>query len=66
MTAKTLRPIIAKNVELASMLMTDESVVYPGIGKKFANHGSVNHSAGEYARLEGSFTSTRLRTFSAS
>ena len=52
-TAKTLRPIIAKNVELASMLMTDESVVYPGIGKKFANHGSVNHSAGEYARLGG-------------
>lgn len=52
-TAKTLMPIIAKNVELASMLMTDESVVYPSIGKKFANHGTVNHSADEYARLGG-------------
>ncbi len=52
-TAKTVRPIIAKNVELASMLMTDESVIYPKIGAKFANHESVNHSANEYARLGG-------------
>jgi transposase-like protein len=52
-TAKTVKPIIAKNVELASMLMTDESVIYPKIGAKFANHGTVNHSANEYARLGG-------------
>jgi transposase-like protein len=52
-TAKTVKPIIAKNVELASMLMTDESVIYPKIGAKFANHGTVNHSASEYARLGG-------------
>lgn len=52
-TATTLRPIIAKNVGLASMLMTDESVVYPSIGKDYANHGTVNHSANEYARLGG-------------
>jgi hypothetical protein len=52
-TATTLRPIIAKNVQLASMLMTYESAVYPSIGKNFANHGTVNHSANEYARLGG-------------
>lgn len=52
-TATTLRPIIAKNVGLASMLMTDESTVYPSIGKDYANHGTVNHSANEYARLGG-------------
>ncbi|HLH12438.1 MAG TPA: IS1595 family transposase [Methylovirgula sp.] len=52
-TATTLRPIIAKNVQMASMLMTDESTVYPSIGKDFANHGAVNHSANEYARLGG-------------
>ncbi|MGA3303873.1 MAG: IS1595 family transposase [Methylovirgula sp.] len=52
-TAKTIRPLIAKNVALASMLMTDESKLYVTIGKKFANHGSVNHSADEYARLGG-------------
>ncbi len=52
-TAKTVKPIIAKNVELASMLMTDESLIYPKIAAKFANHGTVNHSASEYARLGG-------------
>ncbi len=52
-TAKTLKPIIAKNVELASVLMTDEAPVYKGMGRKFANHLSVNHSANEYARLGG-------------
>ena len=31
-TAKTLRPILAKHVDKASALMTDESKVYPSIG----------------------------------
>lgn len=53
-TAKTLRPIIAKNVEKASTLMTDEAPVYKGVGKTFAGHHAVNHSVNEYARL-GSF-----------
>jgi transposase-like protein len=50
-TAKTLKPIIAKNIEAASVLMTDESTVYPKIGEGFANHLTVCHSANEYARL---------------
>ena len=49
--ASTLRPIIAKNVELASALMTDEAPVYGKIGAKFGNHHTVNHSANEYVRL---------------
>jgi transposase-like protein len=53
-TAKTLKPIIAKNVHAASVLMTDESTVYPKIGESFTNHLTVCHSANEYARL-GSF-----------
>jgi hypothetical protein len=36
-----------------SALMSDESTIYPKIGKEFADHGSVNHSANEYARLGG-------------
>ncbi|MEQ1955198.1 IS1595 family transposase [Mesorhizobium sp. CN2-181] len=52
-TATELRPIIVKNASRASMLMTDEATVYPKIGKEFANHGTVNHSAEEYARLGG-------------
>ena len=50
-TAKTLRPIIVKNVNAASVLMTDEATVYPKIGEGFANHLTVCHSANEYARL---------------
>jgi transposase-like protein len=49
-TAKTLKPIIVKNVNKATYLMTDDSAVYPEIGREFGGHGSVNHSAGEYVR----------------
>jgi transposase-like protein len=49
-SAKTLRPILAKHADAKSRLMTDESAVYPGIGVKFASHESVNHSKGEYVR----------------
>lgn len=52
-TAKTVRPIIVTNASRASSLMTDESLIYPKIGEEFANHHTVNHSAGEYARLGG-------------
>jgi len=48
--AKTLRPVLVKNASRKSYLMTDESPVYPKIGKEFAGHGSVNHSADEYVR----------------
>ncbi len=49
-TAKTLRPIIAKQVSKASFLMTDEAQVYNGIGREFAAHEIVSHSKGEYTR----------------
>ncbi len=52
-TAESVRPLIAKNADKASMLMTDESTIYTKIGKDFALHGTVNHSASEYARLGG-------------
>lgn len=52
-TAKTVRPLIVTNASRASALMTDESPIYPRIGKEFASHGTVNHSANEYARLAG-------------
>lgn len=52
-TAKTLRPILAKHVSRESSLMTDESPIYPKIAETFSSHGTVNHSAGEYVRLGG-------------
>ena len=52
-TAKTLRPIIVKHVSRKSYLMTDESTIYPKMGREFAGHGTVNHSADEYVRTGG-------------
>lgn len=49
-TSSTLRPVIVKHASRASYLMTDESVVYPKIGREFQGHGTVNHSIDEYVR----------------
>jgi transposase-like protein len=52
--AKTLRGKIATTVSRKSHLMTDELTSYEKkIGKEFANHSTVNHSADEYVRLGG-------------
>ena len=50
-TAENVKPIIAMNADKASTLMTDESTIYPKLGKDFALHMTVNHSANEYVRL---------------
>lgn|SRR6185312_3580985 len=50
-TAKEVRPLIVTNANRASAIMTDESPIYPKIGKEFRSHYSVNHSADEYVRL---------------
>ena len=42
--------IVKQNVNRESRLMTDEAAYYKAVGKGFAEHGSVNHSAGEYGR----------------
>lgn len=57
-TARTLRPIIVTQVSRASFLMTDESMVYPTLGREFAGHGTVNHSAEEYVRASFWHTNT--------
>ena len=48
--AETLRPILIAQIDSKARLMTDEARVYKKIGKEFASHESVNHSAKEYAR----------------
>jgi transposase-like protein len=63
-TAATLRPIIVAQVNKASFVMTDESAVYPAVGREFAGHGSVNHSAGEYVRAAFWHTNTVENYFS--
>lgn len=56
--AKTLRPILVKHADRKSYLMTDEHTVYPGIGREYAGHGTVNHSAEEYVRGTFWYTNT--------
>ena len=48
--AKDVRALVVSNVDRASTLMTDESPIYTRMGREFAYHGKVNHSAGEYVR----------------
>ena len=43
--------------------MTDEAPVYDKIGKEFAGHSTVNHSADEYAR--GSASTNSAESFFA-
>ncbi len=51
--AKTLKPILAAQIEAATHIMTDEATVYPAATKGFAGHSAVNHSIGEYVRGGG-------------
>jgi len=43
-------PIVAKNIQRESRLMTDRALHYRRVGKWFAEHGSVAHERGEYGR----------------
>jgi hypothetical protein len=52
-TAANVREHIEANVAPETHLMSDDSVVYVGVGKGFAGHSSVTHSAHEYVRLGG-------------
>ena len=45
-----IAPLVQKFVSPEAILNTDELSVYPKLGKEFADHDSVNHSAGEFAR----------------
>lgn len=47
-TAKTVRPIMAKHISEHAALMTGEAAIYKKIGKGYASHDSVNHARAEY------------------
>jgi hypothetical protein len=47
-SAKTLRPILERQIHLSSNLMSDDGGAR--IGRHYARHQSVNHSIGEYVR----------------
>jgi transposase-like protein len=45
-----IAPIVRKNIRKESRLMTDEARPYDRIGKLYAEHGRVEHTAYEWAR----------------
>jgi transposase-like protein len=49
-TAAHLVPILRANIAKETAVMTDEAGQYAHLGKEFASHEYVNHSAGEYGR----------------
>ncbi len=49
-TAQNIAEFVTANASTASRLHTDESKLYPRVGKTFASHEWVNHGAKEYAR----------------
>ncbi len=48
----TLRSVIHARVEQGSTLHTDEAASYAGMDGLFFRHKTVNHSAGDYVRLD--------------
>lgn len=46
----TVAPILRDQISKKARLMTDEAGIYRTVGKEFAEHGVVNHSAKEYKR----------------
>ena len=48
----TVTKIVRENIDRESRLHTDKSNLYTSVGKEFAEHGSVDHSQGEYVRYE--------------
>jgi transposase-like protein len=49
-TMARLLPVIRDNISRESQVMTDELLAYRKLGKEFAGHQTVNHSADEYVR----------------
>src|SRR6266446_6660638 len=64
-TAKTLREAMVTRASRKSYLMTDEALVYTGIGREFSGHGTVNHSADEYVRTGGFHHTNTVESFFA-
>jgi transposase-like protein len=62
-SGRNIQPIVLNNLSREARLMTDESYIYRGIGRQFAEHGAVNHQNDDYVRgdvttntVEGAFS----------
>jgi len=62
-TAANVRPLIVGKIDRASHLMTDESMVFTGMGREFSGHETVNQGAGEYVRTGSSHHTNTVENF---
>ena len=53
-SGKEITKVLKNHVATTAHLNTDESPIYASVGKTFASHDTVNHSAEEYARMDAS------------
>jgi hypothetical protein len=53
-----IKKALEANVSPEAVLMTDEARMYRKIAKRYAAHKTVNHSAGEYSKKDGTTTNT--------
>jgi hypothetical protein len=53
---------VRENIARESRLHTDESRLYPDVGKLFQAHKTVKHSADEYVRVEYPITGEPMET----
>jgi transposase-like protein len=60
-TAESLKTVLHSQIDESARLMTDGAGMYRKIGKHFASHEWVDHSAGEYAR--GDVTTNTVESF---
>jgi transposase-like protein len=58
LTAKNLRAYIKENIDPSATLMTDEIKSYIKVGREFAAHNRIRHSAGVYSLAGGINTNT--------
>ncbi len=50
LNAKTLMPLLRKNIKKQTVIVTDEAKYYRSAEHQFAGHEAVNHGIGEYGR----------------
>jgi transposase-like protein len=64
-TAKSVRNVLVTHASRKSTLNTDDSIVYHWLGREFAKHVSVNHSASEYVSKDGQSHTQTVESFFA-
>lgn len=64
-TAKTVRKVLVTQASRKSTLNTDDALTYYWLGKEFAKHQSVNHSASEYVSKDGDAHTQTVESFFA-